>query len=525
MIASHRLGLSLVTLLLACRPSPDRATGTRTPGGTQANAAGSAALLAELADAIDPGEQPPLFQNAPPVVVEITAPGNAVEAATLEAPLEAWETLPASASNNARTVAIIQLARGLLTAESARVRDDHDRVVRLRALERLYGFFDQPMFVNDRSFFAAVFGQAAKVATAGKGQGTDEARAMELVSFAFDAMKRAGALHLHTAAVLMREHPGDRHVPDVLDRVARSVAGEQPELAVRLRNLGVELRGEYVTAAQLLEQARSCYIAFDSGCGDPALARGKSKAAAADAALAKQIAEVETVREQAAKVRANEQATALEPRLERAQLLVELGRQRDAASTLKALLAEFPDDARVVTTAARQVMSDKFDLEGAYRVIASAPAKLQHRDRAYLEAAIGLRATHFAYEVMPRVRGSIAEMMTTIAPEYALLKADILEYEAGGADLGKVIRTLVEIGEAALPFADGKSDRELLAFARRQLPKGLALQGRAPESPEAWRLTSGLALLSEDRAKVLSFADRPVPPDADGTLALQHAQL
>jgi hypothetical protein len=384
MTAPHRLALSLVTVLLACRPGPGRDPDTRKPEATKTGVAASAARLEQLADEIDPGEQRPLFDGAPPVVAEVTGPANAVEAATLEAPLEAWDSMPANASAAMRTAAVIQLAKVLILAESARVHDDHDEVLRLRALVRLYGFLDLPMLANDRSMFTSLFAQAAKLAAAGKDPGADEQRARELVGFAFDAMKRAGALHLHTAAVFLREHPGDRYAPDVLDSVARSVGGDRPELAVELRTAGVELRGEYVNASQLLELARACYVALDLGCGDPALARGKSRAAAGDAAIAKQLTEVETARDQAEKLRASASATGLDERLERARLLVELGRKRDAAKALALLLADAPDDARVVTASAQRVLNDDFDFEGAYQLIAAAPAKLQHRDRAYL---------------------------------------------------------------------------------------------------------------------------------------------
>lgn len=517
------LPLAFAALALgSCRG--DRPTTTK-PGDAKGSAAQTMSKrLAAFADEIDPGEQPPLGKGAPPAVAELLGAGGKIDASALEAPLEAWETLPSGATMEARTIAVVALARVLLAAESAQVTDERGELARLRALERLYGFFDLPMFANDRSFFSTLFVQIAKVATSGKGGTTDQARAMELVQYAFDVMKRSGALHRHTAAKLLREHPGDRHIPDVLDRVAVGVAGDDPRLAVELRRAGVDLRGKYVTSSQLLALARSCYVALDLRCGDEQLAAAKAAGAGSDAALAKRITEVETAHTAAVLV-TGKPATGVDGQLARAQALVELGRKADSKKAIDELLAAHGDDARVVTLAARHVVTTSFDLEGAYQVIARAPEKLSHRDRAYLEAAIGLRATHFAYEVIPRADGGVAGMLAAIAPEYGQFRADIVAYEQDGAELGKVLLTLLELGEAAAPLADGKHDAELLALARAMLPKGVALVDAAPKSREAYRAALGMALLSADRGLVLQFADRAPPEDATGGLALAHAQL
>ncbi|HWB73550.1 MAG TPA: hypothetical protein VG755_01320 [Nannocystaceae bacterium] len=478
--------------------------------------------LAALADEIDTGEQKPLRDGAPPVVEELIGPVDAVDASALEAPLEAWETLGATAGTTEKAAAILALARTLLVCESARVKDRHDRVVRLRAQERLYSFFDLPMFANDRSLFPVFFGQIGKLAVSGKDANADQARAMQLVDFAFGAIRRAGPLHRHTAAVLMREFPEDRHIPDVLDRVADAVDDERPELAVRLRKTGVEIRGGYVTAAQLIGLARACYVAFDERCGDDALAQGKAKAGG-DAELAKRITAAESMRAYAKTAVANEKATTLEPKLARAEALLELGRAADADQAHAQLLAEYPDDARVIAAAAREIMSLRFDLEGAYQVIARAPAQLNNRDKVYYEIAIALRAVHLAYEVVPRIQGNAADIFTAIAPEYAILRADVLALERSDAARGKVLKLLLEIGEGAVPLA---SDEErLLGYARSLAPRGLALLDAAKNDADAWQVAVALAMLSHDEATVLKIADRPVPKDDTGTLALMHARF
>lgn len=478
--------------------------------------------LAALADEIDTGEQKPLRDGAPPIVEELVGPANTVDASALEAPLEAWETLGANASAADKTAAIVGLARTLLVCESARVKDRHDRVVRLRAQERLYAFFDLPMFANDRSLFPVFFGQIGKLAMSGKDPTADQQRAMQLVDFAFGAIRRAGPLHRHTAAVLMREFPEDRHLPDVLDRVADAVDDERPELALRLRKTGVEIRGGYVTAAQLVGLARACYVAFDERCGDDALAQGKAKAGG-DAELAKRIAAAESMRAYAKTAVANAKATTLEPRLARAEALLELGRTADADQAHAQLLADYPDDARVVAAAARAIMSTRFDLEGAYQVIARAPAQLNNRDAAYYEIAIALRAVHLAYEVVPRIQGNATDIFSAIAPEYALLRADVLALDRSDVARGKVLKLMLEIGEGAVPLT---SDEErLLGYARSLAPRGLAVLDAAKNDADAWQVAVALAMLSHDEATVLKIADRPVPKDDTGALALAHARF
>lgn len=477
--------------------------------------------LAALADEIDTGEQKPLRDGAPAIVEELIGP-NPVEASALEAPLEAWETLGANASTAEKTAAITALARTLLVCESARVNDRHDRVVRLRAQERLYAFFDLPLFANDRSVFTQLFGQIGKLAVTGKDPSADQARAMQLVEFAFGAMRRAGPLHRHTAAVLLREFPEDRHVPDVLDRVADAIDDERPELAVRLRKTGVELRGGYVTAAQLIGLARACYVAFDERCGDEALAQGRAKAAG-DAELAKRITDAETMRDKAKIAVANEKATTLEPRLARAEALVELGRTADSDKAHAQLLADYPDDARVVAAAARAIMSSRFDLESAYQVLARAPAQLNNRDSVYYEVAIALRAVHLVYEVVPRLQGNAAAIFAAIAPEYALLRSDVLALDRSDVARGKVLKLMLEIGEGAVPLTSDED--ELLAYARKLAPRGLALLDGAKTDADAWQVAVALAMLSDDEATVLKIVDRPVPKDATGMLALAHARF
>src|SRR6185503_8093081 len=55
--------------------------------------------------------------------------------------------------------------------------------------------------------------------------------------------------------------------------------------------------------------------------------------------------------------------------------------------------------------------------------------------------------------------------------------------------------------------------------------RGVALLDAAPRNPAAYRAAIGLALLSDDRRGVLEFAERAVPEDGSGLLALRHAEL
>src|SRR5262249_43448361 len=158
---------------------------------------------------------------------------------------------------------------------------------------------------------------------------------------------------------------------------------------------------------------------------------------------------------------------------------------------------DFPADARVVAATARTIMATRFELDAAYQVIAGAPDQLANRDAAYFEIAIALRSMHLAYEVVPRVQGNIAEIFAAIGPEYQRVRADVLAYDASGAPRGKVLRTMLEIAEAAVPLA-GDQDK-LLAYARSLAPRGLALLEVAPQSADAWQIALAFALLSDDR--------------------------
>jgi len=107
---SAPFALVLVLAQLAC--GHDRGSTSRTVAPTPSTVPSSTSL-APLADAIDPGEQRPLFDDVPPVVAAVLGPAAALDDGVLTAPLAAWDSLPIQASLAVRAAAILDLARVL----------------------------------------------------------------------------------------------------------------------------------------------------------------------------------------------------------------------------------------------------------------------------------------------------------------------------------------------------------------------------------------------------------------------------
>jgi hypothetical protein len=218
-------------------------------------------------------------------------------------------------------------------------------------------------------------------------------------------------------------------------------------------------------------------------------------------------------------------AAGREQEVERAALLLGLGRHDDARSAYLAVVERFPDDARGYAGLARHAVAAQLDFPGAAKILASAPKDLVHADRHVHEIRIGVRATNLFYEVLPRVAaGGIDAIVATVQAELAQMRPDILALEALGDDRGMVLHLVADLVDEVIPLAMKGDTAAMLRKARKLLPRALELRTRMPESRYAAHVVIQAAVLSDDSAAAFAALAEPLPKDAPAWLVERRAQ-
>jgi tetratricopeptide (TPR) repeat protein len=471
--------------------------------------------LAELADAIDPGPQPPLHAALSPFIVEMVvgsgpAPHGEALLAAIKPPLDAWDELRPEATDRERVEALVGLARATMLAEQ-QLSAKHVDIEVLLVLERTYHVFDQPHLASEEGIVVRHLGVFAQMA-AEAGRLDDQRKVPELVRAVRTAITGAGALHRQTVARILRQAPEHPDVPDILARAALGVGNRNDELAVDAMRLSVQMRAPAAVAARhRLELAALCFAALDLACGNEALQAAEPARREAKPGLRRwfeHVDELSRLANEAARLSDRADADA---RLRRAEIMLALHRFDDAEELYRTLHRHHPNDARAVAGLARHAIASRADFHAAYQFIERSEAT-EHRDRTYYEIAIGTRATTLVRDVLPRVaEGGLASAIDGAAPYLAKLRADVLAYEELGAEDGVVLHFLLDrLDEAIDLLRRGKQD-EIRTRARALLPAARELQTKVPGNIHAYRILMSAAALSSDATAAFEVVDAPLP--------------
>lgn len=510
-------------LSIACRRDPtDRPTGA--PGGATTPAvADEGTALHTLAERIDPGPGPGLLHGMPDWAIAQygldTAQPDVEGAAKL---LARWRDLPASMSMQDRLEFLVQLGFAALAVERGKP-DAVTDASQMALLAQLYGTFDMPQMFDPKGLFGSMIGMVARsLAAKPDGGSADEVRSRELMTWLEAALGRLPALHRRMAARMMRETPDSPDLPTVMDRVA-SASASDPELVVALRKHAMALRGRFATAAHHRELAMACYADLDLKCGDAALAEARRQADAKDQDFAKQLAEADRRRVAANRVLALAESKSVDEQLERAALLVELGRDRAAGEAYAAIRKQHPADARALVGQIDAQLRETLDFSAAFETLDAAPVELEHRDDKYFELAIGVRATRLMYVVLPQAAGGGVEAaLAAVLPGLVPVRRDVAALAARGNDKGVVLQYLLGFGEGLVPAARTMDVAAMFGRARAMLPEVVELRRKLPQSRYAFDLVLAAAQFSPDRRAAMTAAAAP-PPIEDATLAMRAA--
>lgn len=519
-------GLALCCAALIACPAPRTIRGEEgdTPASAPESAGGDVDRVA-LAEAIDPGVQPPLSSEVPRFLLDAIGlprpmPQDPDELTRLAAAeLEDWKSFAPARDLDGSLGVVMGLARGVVLAERAVELGSRDTKT-LAVLERLYDVLDAPMIANDRAFFPRMM-QLFVQASAASGHITDDAGVEAFSQLVLGTVQRAGAAHRHAVAELVRTGDDPTIVADALKRVAPKLRRDDDALGIRAMKASLALRGGASKPEHWVALADLCYAALDIPCGDDALRRAQAEGAQEDA-----LASTRTRAKNAEIATSQRGGRGLGARLSQARALLDLGRHREAKAAYERLRADFPKEAGPVAGLARHMVVSSFDLVGASAFI-DAAGPVEHADVEYFEIAIGCGATALIYDILPRVAADkgFDAAYASLEPLLLDLRDEIVAYEALGADKGVVLRFLVDVAmnEAVPIVKSGKGLEGSVTLLRGMLPRALAILDRVPKSLQAYLLVAGSVQFSADADAAFAALDRPLPPDPAQQAALRRA--
>ncbi len=509
--------LALGLMLSACRPSSEVVE----PAARDASAAEPGPSLADFAEQFDPGPQPRITDGLPPWMFEMLElePSPSDSTATLlRRSLEEEEKLDAlvedGIEDNAEIVlAIGHIARAVVLAEQAAARGEVDADV-LARLERVYSTIDIPTLAGDRNAFSQFLNLFAQSAASDGHGPSSAAQLQQLGDVVQAAVRAAGPLHRHTVAELVRADPQHADVPLGMLAAAKARRGSDEPWVVPVAKQALAQRGASASAEEHLDLARVCYAALDVACGDAALQQAGDHDDADDVreggALAKTVLRLDG-------------ETGVEPRLERARGLLELGRFADADAEFEALRKDAPQDARPVAGLAKLAIETELDFIGANRIIDGA-GPLENGDAEYYEIAIGTRATAAMANIPLAVDADPSKARDLVAPVLELMQRDAQGYAALGNPDGRFLVLVLDVGGQLLDqyATTGKLSLQDVPNLTARIAE---LQSQIPDHGYTYRLLMSAAVFEADpeRAKAAAGVVSPGGPEHD-VLAVRHAR-
>lgn len=522
----------MVLLLAACKPHKGETT--REEGDAEAIAREDKQLQA-LADRIDPGPQAPMFEVMPTwlksKVDDLLADAPTGRKAVSEAreAIAAWDKQEKSDAS-ALLRAALQLGRGVVLAERAVAAGSDDPEL-LAVLTKAYRLLQQFQFFEKNQLFASALTLASELAT--KDGGVEGKQIEEALAALRVALSRAEALHLHTAARLLREHPRHPTIPEVLIRLsqAESAADRYPQ-AIELRRLANVHKGAQAMGPDHVAVADLCYRALDVKCGDEERATAALRGPEPPAddkkreAFAKQLAGTDALAAGARRAQALADAPGLAEQVERGHVLLGLGRRGDAEAVFSALKEKYPNDARPVTGLAVAALNREADFTRAATLVRGARG-LEGRDKLFYEVALGTVPLAVMSEMIQEFARGDGK---TLPSGFDALADELMELVHGFAAFdparAAVIELALETGRVAAPkFMSGEKDGAL-AILRAAPAKVFALVQKYPESKDAWKLLYAASRLTSDAAEAKRMATAALPPalQADPDVRLQQAR-
>jgi len=503
-----------IALLAACggRTAP--------PASPAAKPADGPLDLAELARSIDPGEVPPLSAGAPAVLQAAFASPQGSVAPTPEQ-LAAQISNMAAGLTRSETITGVDLSRVLamiyLAGELERQLDRCDLDCLVMA-ERVYSALDIPWLSEPEAFF----GQLLKIANLIE-QEVPVDQGQAVIDYMHKIFAGAPRRHRWVAVRILRRAPDSEAATAALRSLAtRAERDRDYRLAVRLHQTVVQ-RG----ATGFQDQAalgRACVLAERMECAAAALER----AGRAGDAIPDGVASLERNLAAARRIRALAGDRRIEQRVERAHLLVDVGRGRDAIDELDALAAEHPRDARPLSALARAWFGEGRIGKSGELVVKARP--LEGKELRFYELAVGL--------TFERIMGLVAggpvdddKLQRAIIQYLPELRSDVEALSRFSPGLGGVLRVVVDKlqeGVALIDMTDAAARRKRLnEISQAAMAEAMAMRERLPQETDVYRL---IFLVARFGSPVRDYraAATPIPPGLvkrDELLLMQAALL
>jgi tetratricopeptide (TPR) repeat protein len=458
--------------------------------------------LAALARSIDPGEVPPLASKAPPVLAEVfaSAGGESLSAKQLAAQMSQLATsltqnMNLNEQDLARVLALVYMA-GLLEGRLAQCDLDC-----LGMAEQAYAALDIPWLAEPDAFL----GQLLALGTLMQ-RPLPEDQGKALLEYMRSTFAHAALRHRSIAARVLRDAPRSEAATATLRNLA--ARGEREgdyRLVLRLREAVIE-RGA-TGFSDLAAHAMACLLAERIPCAERALARAR-------AASDREQSRIDGIERGMAATRSIVQlarARGLTQRLDRAHLLLDVGRHQEAIAEFDKLTAAHPRDARPLVGRAR-AWFDETRSAKAIELVHRARG-LEHMDQRFYELAVGLTFQRLM-GLASKGPAEQEQLTRAVAQHVPELRSDVEGLARFNPGTGGVLRVVVgRLQEclALMQTSDLAQRRARLgAITRAGLADALALRGRFPAEPDVYRLIF-LAARFASQARDYSAAATPIP--------------
>lgn len=467
--------------------------------------------LAKLADAIDPGPQPPLTSAMPPWLREMFGAGldvSEIDTATL-ADLVSQRLQSIAVDGKISESNLL----GLLTAIYALGEvggKETCELACLGAIEKAYAALDVPMMAADDGFMAQLLDLAVKAIAS---QGEDPRQLQDIIGFVRAVATAAPAHQRRAAARILRLAPDSdeattslRHLADQDDRAGDTTRALQLRMmvAARVQPLGYD---------DAIEVVRACVHALRSDCARSWHARATT--------LADKPEQHGSLDHQAKNLGRMDRIAAIGPTpktlelaLERAHLLIEIGRSSAAAEELARLREAHPADARPVVGLVRASFEKLFMSRRAMELLAEARPLANH-DQAFYELALGMFFMRFMQEILPEFLRDPDGAPGKIAGFLPELRADVDGLAQFIPARAAVLAVVIDQARKALPLANvPEADREarFAELTRGAMVEARALRAKFPDEPDTHRLAMLLARFGGTTRGDYTVIRDPIPP-------------